>query len=52
MQISHCAAAYFNVGNAYINGIGVERDVKKAKHYWQGTILAALRGWKATRREQ
>ena len=35
------ASAYYNIGNAYYLGNGVERDVKKAKHYWE---LAALGG--------
>ena len=35
------AASYFNVGNAYYHGRGVERDEKKAKHYWE---LAAMGG--------
>ena len=36
-----CASAYFNLGNAYDNGYGVEFDMKKAKHYWE---LAAMNG--------
>ena len=36
-----CAVAYYSVGNAYINGEGVERDMKKAKHYYE---LAAMGG--------
>ena len=35
------ADASYNVGNAYLEGRGVERDMKKAKHYWE---LAAMRG--------
>ena len=29
------AAAYYNIGNAYFYGRGVERDDKKAQHYWE-----------------
>ena len=36
-----CAAAYFNLGNAYDNGDGLEVDEEKAKHYWE---LAAMNG--------
>ena len=36
-----CAGAYFNLGNAYCSGRGVEVDMKKAKHYWE---LAAVNG--------
>ena len=36
-----CARAYFNIGNSYYNGEGVERDNKKANHYDE---LAAMRG--------
>ena len=35
------AGAYYNIGNSYSDGIGVERDMKKARHYWE---LAAMRG--------
>ena len=35
------AGAYFNIGNAYYNGRGVERDGKKAAHYYE---LAAMGG--------
>ena len=35
------AGAYFKIGNAYHYGRGVERDVKKADHYYE---LAAMRG--------
>ena len=35
------SAAYHNIGCAYENGIGVERDVKKATHYFE---LAAMGG--------
>ena len=35
------ALAYHNLANAYENGEGVERDTKKAKHYWE---LAAMGG--------
>ena len=33
--------AYYNIGNAYDRGEGVERDTAKAKHYWE---LAAIGG--------
>jgi len=33
--------AYYNLGNHYDNGRGVERDKKKAQHYWE---LAAIGG--------
>jgi len=36
-----CAEAYYNLGNSYLNGEGVEVDKKKAKHYWE---LAAMNG--------
>ena len=36
-----CAEAYYNLGNAYDNGRGVEVDEEKAKHYWE---LAAMNG--------
>ena len=36
-----CADAYYNIGNAYMIGEGVERDVKTGEHYWK---LAAMRG--------
>ena len=36
-----CADAYFNLGNSYALGRGVEVDVKKAKHYHE---LAAIKG--------
>ena len=36
-----CADAYFNLGNSYDDGEGVEVDEKKAKHYWE---LAAMNG--------
>ena len=35
------AAGYHNIGCEYINGEGVERDEKKAIHYWE---LAAMNG--------
>ena len=35
------AMAYFNLGNAYTNGDGVEVDKKKAKQYYE---LAAMNG--------
>jgi len=36
-----CAAAYFNLGNSYNFGRGVEVDKKKAKHYYE---LGAIGG--------
>ena len=36
-----CSQAYHNIGNAYLNGTGVEVDEKKAVHYWE---LAAMGG--------
>ena len=36
-----CAEAYYNIGYAYDNGDGVERDDKKANHYYE---LAAMGG--------
>ena len=36
-----CSEGYFNLGNSYKNGEGVEVDKKKAKHYWE---LAAING--------
>ena len=30
--------AYYNIGNAYDRGEGVERDAAKAKHYWVGDM--------------
>ena len=36
-----CAPAYFNLGNTYSNGRGVEIDKQKARHYWE---LAAMNG--------
>ena len=36
-----CTKAYSNVGNAYFHGRGVQKDVKKAKCYWE---LAAMGG--------
>ena len=35
------ASSYFNIGLCYIHGLGVERDEKKAKHYWE---LGAIGG--------
>ena len=37
-----CDMAYCNLGNAYSTGVGVEIDMKKAKHYWE---LAAMEGY-------
>jgi len=36
-----CAVAYYNLGNSYMDGEGVEVNMKKAKHYWE---LAAMKG--------
>ena len=36
-----CAGAYYNLGQSYQHGDGVEIDKKKAKHYWE---LAAING--------
>ena len=36
-----CDEAYFNLGNAYDDGEGVDIDEEKAKHYWE---LAAMMG--------
>jgi len=36
-----CTDAYFNIGNSYANGEGVEVDQKKEKHYYE---LAAMGG--------
>ena len=36
-----CADAYYNLGNQYFNGRGVEVDKKKARHYYE---LAAMNG--------
>ena len=35
------ATSYYSIGNSYLKGNGVERDEKKAKHYWE---LAAMGG--------
>ena len=34
-----CVASYYSIARAYYNGDGVERDKKKAKHYFE---LAAM----------
>jgi hypothetical protein len=36
-----CAEAYSRLGYSYVNGMGVEADKKKAKHYWE---FAAMKG--------
>ena len=36
-----CATAYFNLGNVYRLGAGVEMDMKKAKHFYE---LSAMKG--------
>jgi uncharacterized protein len=35
------ADAYYNIGCSYDNGEGVEKDIKKANHYFE---LSAMRG--------
>ena len=37
-----CAETYYNLGNSYREGRGVEVDMKKAKHYFE---LAAMSGY-------
>ena len=39
-ELGH-AAAYLSIGSAYYNGRGVEKDEKKATHYYE---IAAMRG--------
>ena len=41
-----CVAAYNNIGHCHLYGRGVERDMKKAEHYWE---LAAIGGNVAAR---
>jgi len=36
-----CANSYYNLGNSYLNGRGIEVDMKKAIYYWE---LAAIMG--------
>ena len=36
-----CAGGYLLLGDSYSRGIGVEVDIRKAKHYWE---LAAMGG--------
>ena len=36
-----CAEAYYNLGNSYREGMGVDINTKKAKHYYE---LAAMNG--------
>ena len=36
-----CSDGYHNLGNSYLEGRAVERDMKKAKYYWE---LAAMMG--------
>ena len=38
--------SYYNIGNAYLYGMGVGRDMKKATHYHE---LAAIRGYVRSR---
>ena len=40
VELGH-AGAYYNIGNAYRYGRGVELDIEKAIHYWE---LAAMGG--------
>jgi TPR repeat protein len=40
-ELGHTADAYYNIGDAYHVGNGVEREEKKAIHYWE---LAAIGG--------
>ena len=41
-----CAVSYSCIGNAYTYGRGVERNEKKAVHYWE---LAAMKGHASAR---
>jgi uncharacterized protein len=34
-----CAVAYYNLGNLYKDGMGVEVDMKKCKHYWEQAAM-------------
>jgi len=40
-SIGCAGAAYYNLGNSYLNGRGVERDLNRAKYYWE---LSAMNG--------
>ena len=40
VELDH-AGSYHNIGNSYLDGMGVERDMEKAQHYWE---LAAIGG--------
>ena len=33
------AVAYYNLGDSYRRGTGVERDMKKAKYYWEPAAM-------------
>ena len=44
-ELGH-AKSYFNIGHAYHYGRGVERDMKKAQHYYE---LSAIRGYTGAR---
>ena len=33
------AESYHNIGDAYLNGRGVERDMKKAEYYWEQAAM-------------
>jgi len=35
-----CAEAYCNLGFSYRNGMGVERDMKKARHYFELAVIS------------
>ena len=41
-----CAESYYNIGNAYYHGNGVEMDMKQAKHFYE---LAAIWGYSGAR---
>ncbi|KAL7539867.1 hypothetical protein ACHAXR_012320 [Thalassiosira sp. AJA248-18] len=36
-----CAKSHYSIANAYAQGVGVEKDMKKAKHHWE---LGAIGG--------
>lgn len=40
------AESYYNIGNCYMNSDRVQRDMNKARHYWE---LAAMRGHEVSR---
>ena len=39
-ELGH-SGAYYNIGNAYLRGKGVQQDMEQARHYWE---QAAIRG--------